>query len=45
MGGYAVGRAIVERYLLATGLKAAQAIVRPTREILAGAGLPPSEKH
>ena len=39
MGGYAVGRAIVERYLAATGLKAAQAIVRPTAEILAGAGL------
>jgi uncharacterized protein YjaZ len=39
MGGYAVGRAIVERYLVATGLKAAQAIVRPTAEILANAGL------
>jgi uncharacterized protein YjaZ len=39
MGGYAVGRAIVERYLGATGLKAAQAIVRPTAEILSGAGL------
>jgi uncharacterized protein YjaZ len=39
MGGYAVGRAIVERYLGATGLKAAQAIVRPTTEILSGAGL------
>lgn len=39
MGGYAVGRAIVERYLAATGLKAAQAIVRPTAEILAGVGL------
>ncbi len=36
MGGYAVGRAIVERYLAATGLKAAQAIVRPTGEILLG---------
>ena len=44
MGGYAVGRAIVERYLAATGLKAAQAIVRPTAEILAGAGLAPQEK-
>src|SRR6202163_3552623 len=39
MGGYAVGRAIVEKYLAATGLRAAQAIVRPTAEILAGAGL------
>jgi uncharacterized protein YjaZ len=43
MGGYAVGRAIIERYLAATGLKAAQAIVRPTDEILAGAGLQPKE--
>ena len=39
MGGYAVGRRIVERYLDKTGLKAAQAIVRPTAEILAGAGV------
>ena len=39
MGGYAVGRQIVERYLASTGLKAAQAIVRPTAEILAGAGI------
>lgn len=39
MGGYAVGRRIVERYLAANGLKAAQAIVRPTSEILAGAGV------
>jgi len=39
MGGYAVGRLIVERYLAKTGLKAAQAIVRPTAEILAGAGV------
>jgi uncharacterized protein YjaZ len=39
MGGYAVGRRIIERYLDATGLRAAQAIVRPTSEILAGAGL------
>jgi uncharacterized protein YjaZ len=39
MGGYAVGRRIVERYLAKTGLKAAQAIVRPTAEILTGAGL------
>jgi uncharacterized protein YjaZ len=39
MGGYAVGRRIVERYLQATGLKAAHAIVRPTSEILAGAGV------
>ena len=42
MGGYAVGRAIVERYLAASGLKAAQAIVRPAAEILAGAGIKPS---
>ena len=41
MGGYAVGRAIIDRYLSATGLKAAQAIVRPTDEILAGVGLKP----
>ena len=40
MGGYAVGREIVERYLKATGLKAAQAIARPASEILAGAGVP-----
>jgi uncharacterized protein YjaZ len=39
MGGYAVGRRIVERYLEATGLKAAQAIVRPVSEILEGAGV------
>ena len=39
MGGYAVGRQIVERYLASTGLKAGQAIVRPTAEILAGAGI------
>jgi uncharacterized protein YjaZ len=39
MGGYAVGRRIVERYLEKTGLKAAQAIVRPTAEILAGGGV------
>ncbi len=41
MGGYAVGRSIIERYLAKTGLKAAQAIVRPTAEILAGAGVAP----
>jgi len=41
MGGYAVGRRIVERYLGKTGLKAAQAVVRPTAEILAGAGVTP----
>ena len=41
MGGYAVGRRIIERYLANTGLKAAQAIVRPTAEILAGAGISP----
>jgi uncharacterized protein YjaZ len=39
MGGYAVGRRIVKRYLEKTGLKAGQAIVRPTAEILAGAGV------
>jgi len=39
MAGYAVGRLIVERYLAGTGLRAAQAIVRPTAEILAGAGI------
>ena len=39
MGGYAVGRRILERYLARTGLKAAQAVVRPTAEILAGAGI------
>ncbi len=39
MGGYAVGRRIVEDYLQATGLKAAHAIVRPASEILAGAGV------
>ena len=40
MGGYAVGRRIVERYLAATGLRAGQAVVRPTSEILTGAGVP-----
>jgi uncharacterized protein YjaZ len=39
MGGYAVGRRIVERYLEATGLKAAHVIARPSSEILAGAGV------
>jgi uncharacterized protein YjaZ len=39
MGGYAVGREIVERYLKATGLRAAQAIVRPVSEILAVVGI------
>jgi uncharacterized protein YjaZ len=39
MGGYAVGRLIVERYLSTTGLKAAQAIVRPAAEILARVGI------
>jgi uncharacterized protein YjaZ len=42
MGGYAVGRRIVERYLAKNGLKAAQAIVRPTTEILSGAGVTPT---
>jgi len=41
MGGYAVGRKIVERYLAATGLKAAQAIARPVDELLEGAGVTP----
>src|SRR5437899_5420728 len=41
MGRYAVGRKIVERYLDATGLKAAQAIARPVNEILEGAGITP----
>jgi uncharacterized protein YjaZ len=44
MGGYAVGRRIVERYLEKTGLKAAQAIVRPTVEILAGAGIASADR-
>jgi len=39
MGGYAVGRAIVERYLEATGLRAPHVIARPASEILAGAGV------
>lgn len=41
MGGYAVGRRIVERYLAGTGLEAAQAIVRPVHELLEGAGVTP----
>jgi uncharacterized protein YjaZ len=41
MGGYAVGRRIVERYLAATGLKAAQIIARPVSELLDGAGVNP----
>jgi hypothetical protein len=36
-----VGRRIVERYLAATGLKAAQAIARPVHELLEGAGVTP----
>ena len=39
MGGYAVGRRIIERYIEKTGLKAAQAVVRPTAEIIAGGGI------
>jgi uncharacterized protein YjaZ len=39
MGGYAVGRRIVERYLEATRLKAAQVIARPVQELLHGAGV------
>ena len=45
MGGYAVGRRIVERYLEATGLKAAHIIARPTSEILAGAGVPTDRRR
>lgn len=45
MGGYAVGRRIVERYLEATGLKAAQVIARPASEILAGAGVETARRH
>jgi uncharacterized protein YjaZ len=45
MGGYSVGRLIVERYLEATGLKAAQAIVRPVSEILAGVGISVSPRR
>ena len=45
MGGYAVGRRIVERYLEATGLRAAQAIVRPVSEILARAGVTTTRSH
>ena len=40
MGGYAVGRRIAERYLEATGLRAAQAMVRPVSEILEVVGIP-----
>jgi uncharacterized protein YjaZ len=39
MGGYAVGRRIVERYLTATGLNAAQAMCHPAGEIIERAGL------
>jgi len=45
MGGYAVGRRIVELYLKATGLRAAQAIVRPVSEILARAGVTTSRSR
>jgi len=41
MGGYAVGRKIVEKYLASVSLKAAQAMVRPAAEILEGAGITP----
>lgn len=41
MGGYAVGRKIVEKYLESASLKAAQAMVRPAAEILEGAGITP----
>jgi len=39
MGGYAVGRRLVSKYLEVTGLRAAQAMVRPTSEILSRVGL------
>src|SRR5215472_2584658 len=39
MGGYAVGRRIIERYLAATGQSAAQAIATPAATILEAAGL------
>ncbi|MFI5284515.1 MAG: DUF2268 domain-containing putative Zn-dependent protease [Candidatus Dormibacterales bacterium] len=39
MAGYAVGRKIVSLYLEETGLRAAQCIVRPTKEILGRVGL------
>src|SRR5260370_29799198 len=41
MGGYAVGRRIVEGYLAAPGLRPAQAIARPVDELLEGAGVTP----
>jgi uncharacterized protein YjaZ len=45
MGGYAVGRRIVERYLEEKGLKAPHIIARPASEILAGAGVPTGRRH
>jgi uncharacterized protein YjaZ len=39
MGGYAVGRRIVERYLAATGRTAAEAIATPAADILEAAGV------
>lgn len=45
MGGYAVGRAIVERYLSATAMRAAQAVTRPASEILAVAGVPTGRRR
>src|SRR5260370_10382717 len=41
MGGYAVGRRIVERYLAATGLEAAHAIVPPVHELLEAVAVTP----
>ena len=38
MGGYAVGRRLIECYLAAANSSAAEAIARPTREILSAAG-------
>jgi uncharacterized protein YjaZ len=39
MGGYAVGRRIVSRYLATTRATAAEAVTRGTGEILAASGL------
>lgn len=45
MGGYAVGRSIVERYLETGGLRAGQIIARPASEILAGLGVRAARPH
>lgn len=39
MGGYAVGRRIVERYLAATGQSAAEVIATPAATILGSEGM------